>query len=389
MIFRGNGWRCEIKEISWSDFPLPLIQVNPPSLEKTTSIVRTAYENGIFSNSAELHKKASMTLAQHVNPNFHGYLASNNTMALTACLISVGVRGKHVILSNFTFPATLDAIVLAGGIPLICDIEPESLVLNVERVANLLRNTEYEVAAVVPTRVFGFVTDLSELIAICDSSGVPVIVDAAASFPSESDSWNFEKAALYEVFSLHATKVFGIGEGGFVIGDSESIEKIRQSSNFGYLTGETVKFKDGLNAKADEFTAARVLARFDEYSADVVARRDFVRIYKDLTADNSEIQTLNEGPGTIYSYFPIIFSNEENLIRFKKLTDTFMMSRRYYFPTLQVGYCGDAEVIFDTNLTISESVATRILCLPVYISCTEEVKIEVQKLIKSALESLT
>lgn len=351
--------------------------------------MRTAYDNGIFSNSAELHKKASRTLAQHVNSNFYGYLASNNTMALTACLISVGVRGKHVILSNFTFPATLDAIVLAGGIPLICDIENESLVLDAERVATLLRSKEYEIAAVVPTRVFGFVTDFSELITICESSGVPVIVDAAASFPSQSQSWNFEKLALYEVFSLHATKVFGIGEGGFVIGDAESIEKIQQCSNFGYQTGGSVKFKDGLNGKADEFTAARVLARFDEYSADVVARREFVRIYKDLTADIAEIQTLNEGPDTIYSYFPIIFSNEENLIRFKNLTDNFLMSRRYYFPTLQVGYCGDAQVVFDKNLTISESVATRILCLPVYISCTEEVKIEVQKLIKSALESLT
>lgn len=329
-----------------------------------------------------------MTLAQHINSKYFGYLASNNTMALTACLISVGVRGKHVLLSNFTFPATLDAVILAGGIPIICDIDPNSLVLDIEKVAKLLKNKDYEIAAVMPTRLFGFVTDMSDLISICEDSEVPVVIDAAASLPSRCDSWDFGKAALYEVFSLHATKVFGIGEGGFVVGDSESIEKVRQSSNFGFLTGGILNFKDGLNAKADEFTAARVLARFEDYSDDVVTRREFVQIYKDAVAEHPQIHTLDEGLDTIYSYFPIIFSSEEHLINFQKATESFIMSRRYYFPTLQSGYSGDAEVIFDGDLAISESIATRILCLPVYISCTDEAKREIKKLVKFALERL-
>jgi dTDP-4-amino-4,6-dideoxygalactose transaminase len=132
-----------MKTVAWSNFPLPLVQVNPPSLKESSLIVETAYTNGIFSNSAELHAQASKTLAEHVNSKFYGYLASNNTMALTSCLISIGVRGKYVLLSNFTFPATLDAIILAGGIPIVCDIDPDTLVIDTKEVVKLLNNSSF------------------------------------------------------------------------------------------------------------------------------------------------------------------------------------------------------------------------------------------------------
>jgi dTDP-4-amino-4,6-dideoxygalactose transaminase len=350
--------------------------------------VKTAYTNGIFSNSAELHAKASKTLAQHVNPKFFGYLASNNTMALTSCLISIGVRRKHVLLSNFTFPATLDAIILAGGIPIVCDINPDTLVIETKDVENLLNNSKYEIAAVLPTRVFGFVTDLSDLISTCNASGVEVVVDAAASLPSRSGLWDFDKNAKFEIFSLHATKVFGIGEGGLVIGDSESIEKVRQASNFGFVNDGTFQFRDGLNAKADEFTAARVLARYEDYADDVLIRREFVQIYKEVFSKIPEIRMIEEGFDAIYSYFPIIFEREDQLLDFQKIIAPFIMSRRYYFPSIKSGYSGDAEIIFEGNLENSESITKRILCLPVYVSCTDEVKIEIKTLIMNALEKL-
>jgi dTDP-4-amino-4,6-dideoxygalactose transaminase len=377
-----------VKTISWSDFPLPLVQVNPPSLEDSNAIVITAYKNGIFSNSAELQMRASKTLAEHVNSEFHGYLASSNTMALTACLISIGVRGKHVVISNFTFPATLDAVIMAGGIPIVCDIDSESLVIDLQELRKILQNPEYEIAVILPTRVFGFVSDFSELIALSNSHKIPVVVDAAASLPGKRDHWNFKHHALYEVFSLHATKVFGIGEAGLVVGDHDAIEKVRQRSNFGFVLDGSLKFLDGLNAKADEFTSARALARFEEYSTDVDNRYNFVQIYKNAFSSYPEIRIMSDSPGTIYSYFPIIFGSEEHMLKFQKEISSFILSRRYYFPTIKSGYIGDAKVAFDENLTNSESIAKRILCLPVYVSCEEEVKQEIKKLIEKTLEKI-
>lgn len=191
--------------------------MNPPSLAETNKIILTAYKNGVFSNSTELQRKVSLELSKLFGEDMEGCLASSNTAALTACLLAVGVRGRNVVISNFTFAATLDAVILAGGIPIICDIDPKSLVLDFEKTAELLASKEYDVAAVLPTRILGFITDLSKLVEQCDAYNVPVIVDDAGSLPNRENSWKFENRALYEVFSLHATKVFGIGEGGLVI----------------------------------------------------------------------------------------------------------------------------------------------------------------------------
>jgi dTDP-4-amino-4,6-dideoxygalactose transaminase len=279
----------------------------------------------------------------------------------------------------------LDAVVLAGGIPIVCDIDPDSLVLDTEKVANTLKNKEYDIAVVLPTRIFGFINDLSKLIAECNVYNVPVIVDAAASLPSQKNSWNFEINALYEVFSLHATKVFGIGEGGLVIGSPESIKQVRERSNFGLTSDSPLKFKDGINAKADEFTSARALVRLQEYSMDVDRRQEFVKLYKDAFKADSRIRMIEDNSETVYSYFPIIFESEKQLLDFQKAISPFIMSRRYYFPTIQSGYIGDAPILFDADLRNSESIAKRTLCLPVYVSCGEDVKNELKTLVGMAL----
>lgn len=371
--------------IEWDNFPLPLIQVNPPAISATDKILSIAYKNGVFSNSAEIQRKASSEMSKLFNGNWEGYLASSNTTALTSCLLAVGVRGRHVLISNFTFAATLDAVVLAGGIPIVCDIDPDSLVLDTEKVVNALKNKEYDIAVVLPTRIFGFIKDLSKLISECNVYNVPVIVDAAASLPSKKNSWNFEINALYEVFSLHATKVFGIGEGGLVIGSPESIEQVRERSNFGLTSDSPLKFKDGINAKADEFTSARALVRLQEYSMDVDRRQEFVKLYKDAFESDSRIRMIEDNSETVYSYFPIIFESEKQLLDFQKAISPFIMSRRYYFPTIQSGYIGDAPILFDADLRNSESIAKRTLCLPVYVSCEEDVKNELRILVSMAL----
>lgn len=376
-----------MKPIAWSNFPLPLIQVNPPSIEASVKLIDVAYSNGIFSNSAELQRLASETLSKHVNSEFSGYLASNNTMALTACLLSIGVRGKHVIVSNFTFAATLDAVILAGGIPLVCDVDEENLVLSFEDVKLFLESPEFEVAAVLPTRVLGFVTDLSGLVQLCDAFDVPVVVDAAACFPAQADSWNFQSQAKFEVFSLHATKVFGIGEGGLVVGSADAISVVRSKSNFGLVDGVN-GFTDGLNAKADEFTASRALARFPMYQLDVNRRKEFVSIYQEILSTNQLIRLIQENEFTVYSYFPLIFQSEGSMLEFQHALNPYLTTRRYYFPTIKSGYLGDSQVYFSKNLNISEALAPRILCLPVYFLYEQELLLEIKSLIKSAAASI-
>ena len=378
-----------LKSIDWENFPLPLIQVNPPSLELTNSILTEVYENGIFSNSGPIQRRASSLLARNVGEDFDGYLACSNTLALVACLLANNVRGRNVIISNFTFAATIHAVILAGGIPVVCDIDRQTLTLDIAKVENLIKREDLDVAVVLPTRVFGFVNDMSEIIEMCARYAIPVVVDAAATFPSDPDSWEFRAKAQYEVFSLHATKVFGIGEGGLIVGSNAAINKVRSPANFGLLPPNSLSFDDGVNAKADEFVSARAIARTMNYAEDVRKRKTFVEVYKTLFKNEKNIRILNDGPETIYSYFPVIFKTESALLKFQSFINEYILTRRYYFPTMRQGYEGNSDVVFDSNLAISELIATTTLCLPVYTECSDRAKLELASLISRGLRQLS
>jgi dTDP-4-amino-4,6-dideoxygalactose transaminase len=377
-----------MESVKWKSFPLPLIQVNPPSISKTNRILSKAYKSGTFSNSGQIQREISDKLSKHVNPDFSGYLASSNTSGLIACLLEIDVRGRHVLVSNFTFAATLNAIVLAGGVPVLCDIDPESLVLTREKIMEYLEDKDLDIAAVLPTRVFGFITDFSELVETCSNKGIPVVIDAAATFPDRDDVWRFRHQAKFEVYSLHATKVFGIGEAGLIVGDVKAIEAVKERANFGIKSEDPQHFQDGLNAKADEFTAARAMARFSEYSKDAEIRRSFISRYKKIFEKSEHIKLIDGGLQTIYSYFPIIFDNEVNLVKFMQILNPFVTTRRYYFPSLNEGYMGGSRIEKRNSLVNSESISRRVLCLPVYVSYSKEVERRLMELMASAEESL-
>ncbi len=376
-----------MKRLAWENFPLPLIQVNPPNRDAVNEYLNKSYEAGVFTNRGLLQKQASKELSRHVALTLEGYLASSNTAALTSCLIAVGVRNRHVLMSNFTFAATLHAIIMAGGIPVLCDVDAESCEIKVDQVKRLISEGNFDIAAIVPTRVFGFVNDYSDLVRFCKSSGIPVVIDAAATFPAKEDSWNFEENALYEVFSLHATKVFGIGEGGLIVGEELAIQRVTQTSNFGIKENENT-IEDGLNAKADEFTAARALARISEYENDVQRRRKFVEIYKNAILGCGNVRYLQDNELTIYNYFPIIFKDEDFLAKFKSKVDPYIITRKYYSPSISTGYKGNAMILKTEDLSVSESISTRILALPVYVSAEPETLHELHELVRTTLGEL-
>lgn len=362
--------------------------MNPPELDETNRVILTAYENGVYSNGGELQRRASMELALHVSSVYEGILVSSNTSGLVASLLAANVRNKHVVISNFTFSATMHAVILAGGIPILCDVTENSLEMDSKKLHLILSNPRYDVAAVMPTRVFGYINDQSDLIQKCQDFKIPIIIDAAAAFPPFSQCWNFKNNANAEVFSLHASKVFGIGEGGVIVGSTEFIEKIRKTTNFGVTSGSNEIFEDGLNAKADEFMAARALVRIKDYGSDVLKRQEFVNSYKTFFTSYKSIRILEDDKNTVYSYFPIIFHSENDLLRAKKLLDPFLVTRRYYYPTMKSGYKGNAVFLSEENLKVSESVAKRILCLPVYVSFTPEIKEFIFNVLSKALNGL-
>jgi dTDP-4-amino-4,6-dideoxygalactose transaminase len=349
--------------------PLPLIQSEVPRLHEWAQLLEVAYDGMQFSNGGALAIQVERALSTHINPNVSGYLCSNATAGLQACLIAFNLQGKNVAVSNFTFPATLHSIISVGAQPFLCDVNRDSCEIDILSLHRLNLAVNMSLSAVIITRVFGTYRDISELISYCHENNIRLIVDAAASFPSNSNYLNVSN--YLEVYSFHATKPFAIGEGGFVVGQRDSISSVKKASNFGLSPDGT--FEDGLNAKADEFLAARAIARFLTYSESQDSRLSFVKQVYPIFDSVKEISLIPIETPCTWGLLPLRFETENHLLSFKQSIDSKVMSKRYYFPSLKSGYRGKTLLHAPVSLENSEEIANTTLCLPVYHQYSDEV----------------
>lgn len=126
--------------------------------------------------------------------------------------------GDEVITTPMTFAATVAMIVQAGGCPVLADIEPGSLNLNVAEVEKKITS---RTRAIVPVHFAGQPCDLDPLLALAQRHGLKVIEDAAHAVGTEYKGNRIGSFPTVSVFSFHPIKNITTGEGGMVCTDDE------------------------------------------------------------------------------------------------------------------------------------------------------------------------
>ena len=343
------------------NLPLPILIPQVPKISDWIDLLDQSYKSNSFTNSGPLAVLAETALNDYLGDGIESMVCSSNTSGLIASLIALDLEGKKVIVSNNTFAATLHALISVGCLPIIADVNPLTWEIDTESVAAIL--DEHEVGGLLFTRVHGFRRDITPLLDLCESLKVKVLIDSAAAFPVRQNE--FANPIKYlEVFSFHATKPLGIGEGGAVIGPAELMSEVRKASNFGLIKPSST-FGDGINAKMDEFASARLIAGLMNFQDIAKKRIEFVDSLSKLFRLNDSIQTAIDTGNTSWAFFPIVFPSEDDLIHFQNEMKEVIQTRRYYYPSLAKGYSGRAALQLAKNLSISENLAVTTLCLPV------------------------
>ena len=216
-----------------------------------------------YSNFGPLVNELEKRLAERFPRPTKVVTVANATQALTLALQAMDLMpGGYVVLPAWTFVATAHAVIQAGLTPWFVDVDPATWMLDAAEVEDLALNLQGEVAAVIPVCAFGAMLDLDRWVAFRESTGVPVLIDAAAAFDRLHD------ARLPAVVSLHATKVLGLGEGGYLATEDAALAgKVLQLTTFGF-NGSRDSLIPATNAKLSEYAAAIGLAALDSWPAD-------------------------------------------------------------------------------------------------------------------------
>ena len=217
-----------------------------------------------YSNFGPLVTRLEARLADHFGLHpASAVIAANGTTALSASLSALARPGSKCLLPSWTFVASASAVCAANMTPHFVDIAPDTWQPDPEA---LRRRTDLaDVGAVMVVSPFGSPVDTAAWDAFWAETGIPVIIDAAASFDTVATIAAAKPGRAPVMISLHATKAFGIGEGGLVLSTSETlIHRLRQVCNFG-IWGSPEGQIIGYNGKVSEYHGAVGLAALDRW----------------------------------------------------------------------------------------------------------------------------
>lgn len=225
----------------------------------------------------------------------------NGTAGLTLALqAAAGRYGGYCIMPSWTFAATAHAAIAAGLTPFLADVDAATGALTPQIAKRAMLAAPGRVAAVLPVAPFGLPVDLRGWDAFTDKTGVGAVLDAAAGFDA------LAPARTPAVVSLHATKVLGIGEGGFIAStDAARIADIRRRANFGF-DGQRDASLAGGNGKLSEFGAAYGLAALDLWSLQRAEYQTVAAYYRAAFAGEPRLRlALGMGEDWVCSTFNI------------------------------------------------------------------------------------
>lgn len=156
----------------------------------------------------------------------HALAVSSATAGLHLAMLALDLQpGDEVITTPLTWPATLNTIVLAGGTPVLADIEPETLNLDPRCVE---RRLSARTRAILPVHFAGQPCDLDALRALAQSRRARIVEDAAHALGTTYRERPIGALGDAAVFSFHPIKNITTGEGGMVTtADDELAQRVR------------------------------------------------------------------------------------------------------------------------------------------------------------------
>jgi dTDP-4-amino-4,6-dideoxygalactose transaminase len=259
---------------------IPFLRPRLVSLDSYAALLRQIDETRLYSNSGPLNTRFDREVVERL---FHGVGAAvtvcNATLGLMLAIQAVKRPGRYAVMPSFTFAATPLAAQWCGLEPYFVDVDGDDWCVDLQRLDHALDELGDQAAVVVPYATFGTAINCEPYERL-RQRGLPVVLDAAPCLGTQLDDRAFGAGfGGVIVYSLHATKTFGIGEGGLAYsGDAKLITEIRRLANFGFDASRSSSAQ-GLNAKLSEYGAAVALATLEAYGDKLAIREELYQAY--------------------------------------------------------------------------------------------------------------
>ena len=202
--------------------------------------------------------------------SFHGsdpaVAVTNGTHTLELALMALGIgEGDEVIVPDWSFVATMSAVLMVNAIPILVDVDPATGCVDPDLVeAAVTART----AAVIAVHIAGHPADMDRLTALCADRGLALLEDCAHAHGSMWGDRHVGTIGDAGSYSFQASKLLTAGEGGAVVSrHADVLARVRSFGNCGRQPGEWFydHYRLGGNYRMTEWQGAVLLAQLERF----------------------------------------------------------------------------------------------------------------------------
>jgi len=305
---------------------------------------------------------------------------NTGTSALHIALDACGIKeGDEVIVPSLTFCASVEAITAVGAAPIFCEIEPDTLNIDIEDVK---RKVTPKTKAIMPVHYCGNACDMDSLLNLGDKYKILIIEDAAHAFGSSYKGKRIGSFGDITCFSFDPIKNITCGEGGAVVVHDDNIaDLIRKKRNLGIDRDAWQRYQNkkaawyyevtthGYRYHLSNINAAIGLVQLSKLPKFIERKIDIVKRYNDSFTNINGISILkwNLEETAPFSYMIRITNGKrDELIEY--LASYGIGSGVHYIPN----HLQPLFKSYSRPLPVTEKIGQEIITLPLYYDMRDE-----------------
>ena len=257
---------------------------------------------GWISSQGRFIKEFEVDFSGYLNGG-HAVAVSSGTAALQLGMLALDIGANdEVIVPNFTFGASINAIIHVGAIPVLVDVDPETWTLSLKAIeAAINKNTK----AIMPVHLYGQAAHIDEINKIAKKNNLHIVEDCAEALGGTYKKRLIGRDGDATCFSFFANKLITTGEGGMVVfKDKKTADKAKIMRDHGMSPQKKYWHEfAGVNFRMTNMQASIGVAQLKKINNFLLKRKNVFQRYDKNFKSNSQLLLLPKNGWSENSYW--------------------------------------------------------------------------------------
>ncbi len=320
---------------------------------------------------------------------------ASGTDALTISLMALGVKqGDAVFVPSFTFFASAESIVLAGGTPVFVDCREDSFNMSPdslqEAITGIKKAGGLKPKGIIAVDLFGQPAEYGRICAIARENSLFVLEDGAQGFGGAIGAQKACSFGDISTTSFYPAKPLGCyGDGGAIFTDSEELAEVIDSiRNHGQGQNKYDNIRIGLNSRLDTIQAAVLLVKLDFFERELALRAQAAQGYTEQLKDLIEVPVVLDGYSSSWAQYTLKAKSFDERKRILQALNQNGIPTAVFYPTpIHNTAAFKDHAILPQSLAVTEDISKKVFSLPMHPYLSEDEIRRICSIIRASIDS--